>query len=479
MSLSQTHPPEPLWHIEHLSTSIAQDATSPIPKEKGEESLRYKGSLFNHSKNPNVSYTLDHGTESIRYTTTRTIGEGEELCIFYGHKLWFQSAEGEEPEETVDEPDDGWGGLTGLQDEYSRQDIHKEDVWPLLEGDPDDIIPEEQLPFTRIKLIDDEDEDIPEAVRLEKAWVVDIPDPRHTTTMLKWLKTSGLDTPTFSHLKRIRKNGSVSTLLLAPVNAWPKAPTLPDDIALSEPYTVDVPRGAALTQISLKLKSAFWPTIYAPRKKGELEPWSRAKVRWAWEAVQEVVREARKAKNNEGELPIVAYVPVLYDQETKQATQMTQSFMSHDTRRATKHPLRHAALNLVRRIADYRASSSAPTEASPALTPPVNVPTAPAAVEDIKAESDSSKQNGSHYLLTGLTLFISHEPCIMCSMALLHSRVKEIVYLVPMHKTGGCGSVACVPKLDGVNHRFGISRWRPGEGGVDVSELKIDEAVDA
>ena len=176
------------------------------------------------------------------------------------------------------------------------------------------------------------------------------------------------------------------------------------------------------------------------------------------------------------QLPIVAYVPVPYDDETKQATQMSQPFTSHDTRRSTKHPLRHAALNVVRRIADHRASSNAAIEALPASTPPVDVPVA---VERIKADPDSSKQNGSHYLLTGLTLFISHEPCIMCSMALLHSRVKEIVYLVPMPKTGGCGSIVCVPKLDGVNHRFGISRWKADEGGVDVGELEIDEAIDA
>ncbi|KII86899.1 hypothetical protein PLICRDRAFT_66319, partial [Plicaturopsis crispa FD-325 SS-3] len=48
------------------------------------------GSLFNHSENPNVSFVLDPSSESIRYTTFRTVREGEELCIFYGHRLWFR-----------------------------------------------------------------------------------------------------------------------------------------------------------------------------------------------------------------------------------------------------------------------------------------------------------------------------------------------------------------------------------------------------
>lgn len=79
-------------------------------------------------------------------------------------------------------------------------------------------------------------------------------------------------------------------------------------------------------------------------------------------------------------------------------------------------------------------------------------------------------QNGTNYLLTSLTLFTTHEPCIMCSMALTHSRVKDVIYLYPMAQTGGCGGGAvCIPTLKGINHRFGIYRWESGEGGHDVN----------
>ena len=115
----------------------------------------------------------------------------------------------------------------------------------------------------------------------------------------RWLKQSSLETPSLSHLKRVRRprGESTSTLLLAPVSDWPIAPELPPGADLPTPYIIDVPRSAALTQKALQLKCSFWPTIYAPRKKFEPEPWTRGRLRWACEAVRRVVKEAEAAKS--------------------------------------------------------------------------------------------------------------------------------------------------------------------------------------
>jgi tRNA-specific adenosine deaminase 3 len=112
-------------------------------------------------------------------------------------------------------------------------------------------------------------------------------------------------------------------------------------------------------------------------------------------------------------------------------------------------------MNIVRDIADFRASGSNDVSPSP---------------------THDSLRNGSNYLLTDMTLFMTHEPCIMCSMALLHSRVKTVIYLVPMEKTGGCGGLACVSKLEGVNHRFQILKW--DISALDVVELQINPDID-
>lgn len=181
---------------------------------------------------------------------------------------------------------------------------------------------------------------------------------------------------------------------------------------------------------------------------------------------------------------------------------------SHDTRRSASHPLRHSIMNLVRAIGELRAAStsvvslseSPSTSPPPQLTPIVEVPAAerddnsstfsqphtqPIATKGgphLETTQDDAR-NGAHYLLTSLTLFTTHEPCIMCSMALLHSRVKEVFYLIPMKKTGGCGGLTCVPRLEGVNHRYAVNIWKTdGDSLEEWSRrlgLDVDEACDA
>jgi tRNA-specific adenosine deaminase 3 len=119
-------------------------------------------------------------------------------------------------------------------------------------------------------------------------------------------------------------------------------------------------------------------------------------------------------------------------------------------------------------MADHRAAADTPSLQSHIDTATVT-PT---------ESGPEDARNGTNYLLTSLTLFTTHEPCIMCSMALIHSRVKEVVYLYPMAKTGGCGGVACLPTLKGVNHRFGICHWILPDD-VRVGSLGVDPAIDA
>ncbi|EME86048.1 uncharacterized protein MYCFIDRAFT_132181 [Pseudocercospora fijiensis CIRAD86] len=56
-------------------------------------------------------------------------------------------------------------------------------------------------------------------------------------------------------------------------------------------------------------------------------------------------------------------------------------------------------------------------------------------LEEQYFREDNLKPDG--YLCLRLEIFLTHEPCIMCSMALVHSRVGRVIFKERMPKTGG------------------------------------------
>jgi len=60
------------------------------------------GSMFNHKRIPNVAWNRDIPLQAIQYFTLRDIEVGEELCISYGAKLWFDDTDAPELDDSID-----------------------------------------------------------------------------------------------------------------------------------------------------------------------------------------------------------------------------------------------------------------------------------------------------------------------------------------------------------------------------------------
>ncbi len=71
-----------------------------------------------------------------------------------------------------------------------------------------------------------------------------------------------------------------------------------------------------------------------------------------------------------------------------------------------------------------------------------------------------------NYRLTEATLFVTVEPCLMCAGALVHARVREVVFGAAEPRTGALVSAARVLDTPGLNHRFIIT------GGVLEAECR-------
>ena len=75
-------------------------------------------------------------------------------------------------------------------------------------------------------------------------------------------------------------------------------------------------------------------------------------------------------------------------------------------------------------------------------------PTAHAEIVALRAAADKL----GNYRLPGCELYVTLEPCVMCSGAMMHARLARVVYGAQDPKTGACGSVLDLFAQERLNH---------------------------
>ncbi len=91
----------------------------------------------------------------------------------------------------------------------------------------------------------------------------------------------------------------------------------------------------------------------------------------------------------------------------------------------------------------------------------------PTAHAEIIAIREAAARLGS-WRLSGCTLYVTLEPCVMCMGAILSARLDWIVYGAPSPKSGAVESVLELARVPGLNHRV---RVRSGVRSDECAEI--------
>lgn len=80
----------------------------------------------------------------------------------------------------------------------------------------------------------------------------------------------------------------------------------------------------------------------------------------------------------------------------------------------------------------------------------------PTAHAEVMAMRDAGRALGN-YRLADCDLYVTLEPCVMCSGAIMHARIRRVVYGARDPKTGACGSAIDLFAQTQLNHHAEIS----------------------
>lgn len=297
-------------------------------------------------------------------------------------------------------------------------------------------------------------DEMSEEVKLLDAYASPITDKLQTSRLVKDLSVLH-PLPDLQHIKRVRARKDeksphaleVLVCLVGDVRSQPQCPTLIDLLrskdfnveGLGEPFLVRIPARAPLTRPQFERASRHWPTSFHEDKqvtlglKGQLFTSSqKAKIQ---EYMMAAV-EAARAGHEEG---MEAVGAAIVDPKSGRILAV-----GHDLRR--DHPLQHAAMVCVDLVAWGQGGGVYRYEKHPACR---------YTASDPGLSSGASEGSVQPYICTGYEVYLTREPCVMCAMALVHSRISRVFYGASS-PDGALGTKYKIHCQKGLNHHFHV-----------------------
>ncbi|XP_008293288.1 putative inactive tRNA-specific adenosine deaminase-like protein 3 [Stegastes partitus] len=305
-------------------------------------------------------------------------------------------------------------------------------------------------------------------VELIEAFAAPIVNKKETSQLVRELNSlyplNGLQ-----HIKRVRarkEKGSPHPLevLVCLVSDAPDMKVVSVDSllpgvkpdGLGEPFVVKVPARAPLTRPQFELASQHWPTSFHEDKqvtvalRGELfSPPQKAVMHMYMMSAVTAAKAGR-------ELGMEAVGAVVVDPAMERIVAV-----GHDCR--GDHPLHHAVMVCIDLVARSQGGGCYCFDSYPAcqFTPPTS---------NMFQNGPDLEAGSQPYICTGYDLYVTREPCVMCAMALVHSRIGRVFYGTGS-ADGAFGTKFKIHAQKDLNHRFEVYKGVLSKQCEDLSSL--------
>ncbi|XP_076099681.1 putative inactive tRNA-specific adenosine deaminase-like protein 3 [Mytilus galloprovincialis] len=283
------------------------------------------------------------------------------------------------------------------------------------------------------------------SLELVDIFVCRIKDKKKTSEIVKNI-CKHLPLDKLSHLKRVRSNANQANELQIIVaenyeedflnNTWSDlCEKNPVYCHVSKPYLVKVPKLPPLTRQQYNNAVQYWPCSFHEDKRItrllNRSFFSTEEVNLIHKNMEEAISVA---KSSVYKLHIGAVIV-----DPKSDTIIAKSC---DLRQG-KHPLQHAVMVAIDQVAIVQGGGM--WQLSDKFS------------NNFQKQScriEKGDKTGP-YLCTGYDLYVTAEPCIMCAMALVHSRISRVFYGSP-HPEGALGSKYKLHVQTGINHHYEV-----------------------
>ncbi|TKS67559.1 putative inactive tRNA-specific adenosine deaminase-like protein 3 [Collichthys lucidus] len=304
-------------------------------------------------------------------------------------------------------------------------------------------------------------------VELIEAFAAPIVNKKETSRLVRELN-SVYPLNNLQHVKRVRAvkekgSGHPLEVLVCLVSEAPDMKVvsidslLPSDgvrsDGLGEPFVVRVPARPPLTRPQFELASKHWPTSFHEDKqvtvalRGELfSPPQKARMHMY---MMSALTAAKAGK----ELGMEAVGAVMVHPVMERIIAV-----GHDCR--GDHPLHHAVMVCIDLVARSQGGGCYSFDRYPACT----------FTSDTFQKVPDAEASSQPYICTGYDLYVTREPCVMCAMALVHSRIGRVFYGTAS-VDGALGTKYKIHTQKDLNHRFEVYKGVLGKQCEDLNNV--------